>query len=349
MTKKLFIMIALVLAVVLGRVGFKVIQASGQFTELETTLADRCEYIDTAPGPEDIAIDHATGIAYFAATDRRVETPRPRGSIYRLDLNDPSSAPVEVLGDVPADFFAHGLSLWRDPEGVLRLFAVNHPKSGETVEIFEVANDEELEHVETVTSDAMYALNDVVAVGPRQFYATNDQRYKDGIGAILEVFLGLPLGELIYFDGDKGTKAVGGFAFANGVNVSLDGTQVYVAETIGRKLAIFDRDTTTGALNGRRNHNIGSGLDNIDVAPDGSLYIGAHPKLLAFTAHAEDPQTISPSEVIKFDPNDGSYETVYVSKDGELNGSATGAYWKGTLLVGGVFDPHIARCDNVKS
>lgn len=346
MIKKILLAIAIVGAIIIGRVLFKVGQASGQFVSLETVLADRCESIEVAPGPEDIEIDHETGIAYIAATNRRIVDRHPRGAIFMLDLNDPNSMPVEILGQDPADFYSHGISLWRGPEGNLRLFAINHPEAGEAVEIFDVEADGRLIHTETIKAPEMLALNDLVAVGPRQFYATNDQKYKEGIGAALELFLGLPLGELIYFDGEQADTVASGFAFANGVNTSLDGDQVYVTETIGRKLAIFDRDKASGALDKRKNYGLGTGADNIDVARDGAIYIGAHPKLLAFTQHASDAETVSPSQVVKFDPVTGDYESVYVSQDGELNGSATGAFWNDTLLVGGVFDSHIARCSN---
>ena len=347
MIKKVLLGVAIIAAIIIGRVLFKVGQASGQFVSLETVLADRCESIEIAPGPEDIEIDHETGIAYIAATDRRVLEPRPRGTIFTLDLNDPDAVPIEILGQEPADFYSHGISLWRGPDGKLRLFAVNHPEAGETVEVFDIAADGGLIHIETITSPKMFALNDLVAVGARQFYATNDQKYKDGIGAALELFLGLPLGEVIYFDGEETKKVASGFAFANGVNTSLDGSQVYVTETIGRKLAVFERDKVSGALSKRRNYGLGTGADNIDIAPDGTVYIGAHPKLLAFTKHASDPDAVSPSQVIRFDPVERDFESVYVSQNGELNGSATGAYWNDTLLVGGVFDSHIARCSNV--
>ena len=345
MAKKILLVIAVLVVAVLGRVGYKVAQASGQFIEIESVQADTCATIAVAPGPEDLVIDHATGFAFIAATDRRMRDPRPRGSIYMLDLNDPASVPVEVLGDTPNDFFGHGVSLWRGSDGALRLFAVNHPESGETVEIFDVAEDGQLQHAETIRSEVMHSLNDVVAVGPRQFYATNDQRFDGGIGGALEVFLGLPLGDLVYFDGEEAVIAASGFAYANGVNVSLDGQKIYVAETIGHNLAVFDRETNTGELSSRRDYGLSTGVDNIDVAPDGSLYIGAHPDLLAFTAHAGDPETISPSQVVRFDPEDGAITTVYASLDGELNGSATGAFWNGTLLVSGVFEPRLARCE----
>ena len=346
MAKKILLIVAVLVVAVLGRVGYKVAQASGQFTEVETVQAGTCSTIAVASGPEDLVIDHATGIAYIAATDRRVKNPRPRGSIYMLDLKNPNSLPVEVLGGTPNDFFSHGVSLWRGSDGGLRLFAVNHRQTGETVEIFDVAEDGQLHHAETIRSEVMHSLNDVVAVGPRQFYATNDQRFDGGIGGALEVFLGLPLGDLVYFDGKQAVIAASGFAYANGVNVSLDGQKIYVAETIGHNLAVFDRDEGSGELSSRRDYGLNTGVDNIDVAPDGSLYIGAHPDLLAFTAHASDPETISPSQVVRFDQSNGKFATAYASLNGELNGSATGAYWNDTLLVSGVFDANVARCEN---
>jgi len=111
-----------------------------------------------------------------------------------------------------------------------------------------------------------------------------------------------------------------------------------------QRINVYKRDIGTGELTERKRISIGTGADNIDVALDGSLYIGAHPDLLAYLEHVKDPAAISPSQVVHLDPKSGDYQTVFMSINGELDGSATGAYWQGSLLVGGVFESHVMRC-----
>ena len=223
MPKKLLIVSVLAIVIVLGRILFLVVPASGYFTDLESILMEQCKAVEVSAGPEDIAIDHRTGVAYIATTDRRHQSGQPRGAIYTLDLKDHNAEPRNILGRVPAEFYAHGISLWRDENDALRLFAINHSESGERVELFDVVGSGSLRHVETISADAMRSLNDLVAVGPRQFYASNDTRFKQGFGQLAELYLGLPLGSVIYFDGQNARTVADGFAYANGVNVSLDG------------------------------------------------------------------------------------------------------------------------------
>ena len=59
--------------------------------------------------------------------------------------------------------------------------------------------DGALTHLESVSFAEMHSPNDVVAVGPRQFYATNDRRHEQGIIAQLEAYLALPLTNVVYF------------------------------------------------------------------------------------------------------------------------------------------------------
>ena len=48
-----------------------------------------------------------------------------------------------------------------------------------TIEIF-LLQDDQLVHQKTVSDPALVSPNDLVAVGPEQFYVTNDHRYPGG-------------------------------------------------------------------------------------------------------------------------------------------------------------------------
>ncbi|GAB4525177.1 MAG: arylesterase [Amphiplicatus sp.] len=322
------------------------IAASGMLLKLEPRLADRCTRVDVSPGTEDVTIDPETRLAYISATDRRAALAgRPeRGGIFTLDLNA-GYAVREVSPEWPADFQPHGISLWRAADGRKRLFVVNHPAAGgHAVEIFNVEDDGSLTHLETVAFETMHSPNDVVAVGPRQFYATNDRGFEGGVMGTLEAWLALPFSSVVYFDGENGRIVRKGLVYANGINASHDGDAIYVAEFLRRRIGVYDRDGNTGALSRRDVVRLDVGPDNIEVARDGALWVAGHPKVFDFLKHVEDPDAVSPSYVARITPQTGDVSEVFIDATGAINGSSVGAVWDNTLIVGAVFDGHVMVC-----
>ncbi len=326
------------------------VPASGVFADLRPTLVERCVRVDIAPGTEDVAVDPELNAAFVSAGDRRAwfndgaAAGGARNGIYLMDL-DPPHAVRRVSPAGMEDFLPHGISLWRGPNGGKRLFVVNHPSTGEEiVEIFDVAADGALTHAESVSFEAMHAPNDVAAVGPRQFYATNDRGFKEGLLSLAEAYLALPFSSVVFYDGKAGRIVADGLAYANGVNQSKDGKTLYVAEFLKRRVAVFDRDPDTGALAHAATMPTRTGPDNIDVAADGALWIGGHTKVFDFLAHAEDPSAVAPSHVVRVDPETGENEDVFIDIDGVINGSSVGAVSRDRLVVGAVFDGHVMVC-----
>lgn len=343
---------ALILAAVIY-VGTQMVGASGVMVKLENKLVDECRRIDIAPGAEDVQIDPDTNIAYITAMERRAwysegtakiaET----NGIYALDLSASSleeiPPPIKISDDAPENFNPHGLYLWSNGEEK-RLFVVNHPTTGEEViEIFQLADDDKLTHLESISFDAMHSPNDVVAVGPRQFYATNDKGYEGGIMELLESYLALPLSSAVYFDGKYGTTATKGLTYANGINISPDGQTIYIAEFLKRKITSFSREEG-GKLKKIKSMKIPTGPDNIDVSADGMLWTAGHTKVFDFLAHAKDPSAIAPSHGVRINPATGETETVFVSAKGEINGSSVAAAGAGKLVIGPVFEGHVMVC-----
>lgn len=341
--------VGILLAAIL-RFAVHVIPASGLFAELEPVLVNQCTRVDVAPGTEDVEIDEATGQVFISTFDRRGwytgnNNDQKSGAIYMLDLSDNTLTPRMVSEDAPADFAPHGISLWTEDDGSRRLFVVSHRSSGEEViELFDIDDRGDLIHSESVMFTELYSPNDVVGVGNRSFYATNDRRYDEGLLGELESYLALPLTDVVYFDGVSGSVAARGLVYANGVSVSADGLSLFIAEPIKRRLSIFDRAPITGALTKTKTIRLNTAPDNIDVAPDGSLFIGGHPKIFDFIGHAEDEDTISPSHVIRVDPVTGEKDDVFIAIEGEINGSSVGAASDEFLIVGAVFDGHVMVC-----
>ncbi len=321
------------------------VPASGVFADVRPLLVQRCERVEISPGTEDVTFDPASGLAFVSAADRRGGA---RGGIHLLDPRQPGSARL-ISADAPDEFHPHGISLWTGDGGERRLFVVNHPAAGRhTVEIFDVVAGTDglpvLRHAETVAYPALSSPNDVLAVGPRSFYATNDRAWSDGPLAMVEGYLALPVASVSYFDGSEGRLVAGGLAFANGINASADGRSVYVAELLGRRVHVYDRDEASGDLEPRDSLSVPTAPDNIEVAADGMLWIGGHPRIFEFLAHAEDPSRSAPSHVVRVDPATGAVETVLVSLDGEISASSVAAVHGDVLVVGAVFDGHVLVC-----
>ena len=328
-----------------------IIQATGAYRDLVFEYDGSCEQIDGLIGAEDIQIDHQTGLAFISNQDRRKYrngTPE-EGYIAVLDMADPAAQPVRLSHDGATEFFPHGISLYRMENGGLRLFVISHPpEQAHRVEIFDVVGGETLVHVRTVEDPLMLSPNDLVAVGPEAFYYSNDHGSKTDLGRSLEDALRLPRANLAYFDGTSARIVADKMRYANGVNVSADGKTLYSAEITGRRIGIFDRDVETGLLSLRDVVAVNTLPDNIDVAEDGSLWVGAHPKILDFVAHAEDPEAHSPSEIIRLVPDPsgagGTVELIYLQDGAEISGSSVAAAYGEHFLIGAVFDPFIVKC-----
>lgn len=344
--RKFLALVSLAAVAVIGRIGWGIVPASGLFAGLEPKLIDQCRPVAVFPGTEDVTIDPDMNVAFISADDRRATfAGKPvQGGVYALRL-DGSDRVMKVSPDSFGEFHPHGLSLWRDPDGRKRLFVINHTlDEGDKVEIFDVGLGGALLHVDSVAFPEMTSPNDVLGVGPRSFYVTNDRAFEDVVLATIEAYLALPLSSIAYYDGSTGTIAARGLSYANGVNMSADGETVYASSFLGRFVAVYDRDAASGALKKRKTIRVNTGPDNIEVAADGALWIGGHSKVFDFLKHVKDTKAIAPSHVIRVDPDTGVVADVLIDLSGAINASSVGAVSDDTLVVGAVFDDHVMVC-----
>lgn len=355
--RRLLIGLGIVLAIV-SIFTWRFLAATGYFTTIKQEVTAQCTTIPSPPGPEDIQIDHAAQQAFVAASDRRAlagGNKAARGGVYMIDL----SAPVAdwqlhpVTAAMPADFHPHGLSLYKGPDGMRRLFVVNHHSDGtQAIDIFDVAADGSLTLVRSINDPLLVSPNDVVAVGPESFYATNDHGTADKMKGMIEDYFLSRSANFVYFDGNKMSIAGDRLLFPNGINVSADGKAIYVAEALGLSFHIYDRDIKTGVLTPRDYTRMGTGLDNIDVQEDGSLLIAAHPKMTSFVLHGRDASKLSPSQIIRLEPAKeglgGRAGTIYLNLGKQISGATVAAGYKDMMLIGNAFDPDILVCHQSK-
>ena len=127
---------------------------SGALADLQPTGLQQCQRVDIAPGTEDVAIDHETGLVYVATGDRRdwfggetaarasdneadndagsdagnvagsdagsdIAKSNPKNGIYVFPLDDPAA--IRRVTSVENDFLPHGISLWRGDNSLVGL------------------------------------------------------------------------------------------------------------------------------------------------------------------------------------------------------------------------------------
>jgi arylesterase/paraoxonase len=302
-------------------------------------------------GGEDLQIDWETGLVYVSAFDRRkhiYDDPSLNGAIYVFDLADPKGTVRVASKDAPSMFRPHGLSLYKGKDGSRRLFVVNHRDKDHSIEIFNVSKKGDLTLEESITGEKLISPNDVAAVGPRQFYFTNEANTDNQLRILIDSFTwGGRDGSLVYFDGADFTILKTEIAYANGVNVSADGQYVYVAEMLGECLSIFKKNQATGGLVLEEQVALNSKPDNIDIAEDGSIWIACHPKYLKLIGHFQDPAKLSPTQLIKVNHTPGIgtvVKEIFLSTGKEISGGTVGAFHNGILLLGSVTEKGVLVC-----
>ncbi len=341
---------ALVLVIIAGGLLVKTFYDAGEFKRIEPHFNGDCTSVGGVLSSEDITIHPHTGMAFISSADRRARWDRQKsvrqGAIYGFDLQSKNPQLVNLTADFAKEFNPHGIGLWIGGDGNCSLFVVNHRSDGHFVEIFDY-RDNHLVHRESVAGALMHSPNDVIPVGRRTFYVTNDHGNRSAFGRLAEEYLQMARSYVLYYDGKSFRKVAQRLAYANGINISHDGKLLYVAETVGHKVHLYDRHKESGTLARWFSIELDTGPDNIEIDKNGNLWIGCHPKLLTFVKYSKDPGRLSPSQVLKLSvkqADDYKVKEVYLNDGRPLSGSSVAAVFKGTLLIGSVFDNRVLIC-----
>lgn len=324
------------------------LDAFHQFSRVDDAFDGSCTPVNGIAGPEDVQIAHGARRAFISSYDRRQEEGAgQRGAVYAFNIDDPldaSSWKDRTLGK-PKRFEPHGIYLYEDDE-VSRLFVVNAATRG--IELYDVKEDGDLVYLETITERRLTSPNDIVAVGPRSFYVTNDSEPgRDTLLGRLYFLLRVGSGSVLYFDGDAWRVTADGLRFANGIAVNRAATKLYVAETAGSDIRIFNRDTQSGALTAASSVPVDGAPDNLNVDRTGSLWIAAHPKPLSLPGYFSNPDGRSPSLVLRFDDVDGAPARpvrIYSDDGKQLSASSAAARYGSTLIIGALLDTKFLIC-----
>ena len=344
----IFLRILAGVVVVVGLWFLYLYDAAGQFRDLEPVEAGACRPVVGAPGAEDMALDRGAAMALVSSDPRTGE----EGALYAYALQ---ANPEDRLAKLPVKLDVllrpHGISLFAREAGGGTLFVVNHGVGGDTVEVFAwqpALEGGALDHLRTVRDPLLVNVNDVAAVDDVRFYATNDHGSASPRGQAFEDYLRLARANVVYWDGATARVVASGIGYANGIALSPDGSELYVASTTTGEVLVYDRDVESGDVAFRKSIDTGTGVDNLTVDAHGELWIGAHPHLFSFLRHARDHARRSPSEVVWVDPDELAeppVRRVWLELGEELSGSSVALPFGSRILIGSVFETHFLVCD----
>ena len=324
----------------------KTIYDAGEFKTITNHFEGDCQSIFGIDGPEDITI-LSNGTALISSDNRWATLAgRPiQGNIYAYDLVDTKPTLNNLTPNLNFDFHPHGISVFEAPQHIY-VFVVNHKQTSHTIEVFTYAENK-LIYYKTISNEKLVSPNDVVAINENQFYVTNDHGSHSEFTKTIEDYLQLSSSNVLFYDGENFMVVVEDVKYANGINISPSKEIVYVAETIGKQLSLYTRNTDSNVLTFRKSIYMNTGVDNIELDQDGNLWIGSHPQMLAFTRHAKNKNNLSPSQVLRVSTDplpENSVDEIYLDTGEILSGSSVSAVYNKHMLIGAVFADHFLHC-----
>ncbi|KAM9216305.1 LOW QUALITY PROTEIN: serum paraoxonase/arylesterase 1 [Dugong dugon] len=324
------------------RSSYRKFNAAQEVTPVELPKCGLVKGIDT--GSEDLEIPNgltfiSSGLKYPGLKSFEPNEP---GKILLMDLNeeDPVVLELKITGDNDlASFNPCGISTFTD-DNTVYLLVVSHPDFKSTVELFKFQEEEKsLLHLKTIRHELLPNLNDLVAMGPQQFYATVDHYFVDPYLKSWEVYLGLARSYVVYYSPNDIRVVADRYDFANGINISPDGQYVCISELMAQKICVYEKHTNW-TLTPLKSLTFNTLVDNISVDPvTGDVWVGCHPHGIRIFFY--DERNPPASEVSLKNESDLSEEpkviVVYAGNGTLLQGSTVASVYKGKLLIGTLF------------
>jgi len=310
--------------------------------DIDEHFAGTCTSFELDGSGEDVHIDRARGLAYVSLFDRQALAkgdPVEPGDILRIDLTRSPLEAVSALADGP-QLRPHGISLFIDKSGQRHLFVINHPEDRATgkekIERYLEESPGAFRHQETFASPLIVRANDLVAVGERKFYVAQDVDRKSGE----------KLTELVYFNGSDYSVVANDIQSGGGINISPDYRTLYIAETGGKRIRVVGLDPSDGSVTTTQYVDLGTSPDNIDVAEDGSLWVGAHSNVAALVMHFIMGSN-APTQIVRIDLSGDQprVEEKYLNAGQQISAGSVGVTYGKKLLIGSITDRKLLICE----
>ncbi|XP_062035000.1 serum paraoxonase/lactonase 3 [Lepus europaeus] len=318
----------------------------GAVRELEPVEPQTCVLVEGLEnGSEDIDI-LPSGLAFISNGLKYPGMPNfapdEPGKIFLMDMNEqnPRAQELEISNGFEKESFnPHGISTFIDKDHTVYLYVVNHPHMKSTVEVFKFEEQQRsLVHLKTIKHELLKSVNDIVVLGPEQFYATRDHYFTNHVLALLEMFLDLHWTYVLFYSPKEVKVVAEGFSSANGITVSPDKKYVYVADVTAKNVHVMEKHDNWDLTELKVIH-LGTLVDNLSVDPaTGDILAGCHPngmKLLNY--NPEDPpgsEVLRIQNVLSEKPR---VSTVYTNNGSVLQGSTVAPVYQGKILIGTIF------------
>ncbi|HJN51978.1 MAG: hypothetical protein QGI68_12615 [Pseudomonadales bacterium] len=251
---------------------------------------------------------------------------------------EPGWGDADCPGVPGKSFSPHGLDLMQLADGRWRLAVVNHG-SRESVELFEVVNEESLPRIIwrgcAVGPDDAY-FNDVVILADGGFLVTHMMPKSAELLGTLKGLLGMDTGHVLHWSATEGFRQVAGTEapFPNGIEISDDEEVLFLNVYMGNEVRKIRR--SNGELLAKVEV---VRPDNITWGSDGRLLVASHvdglSELVACQNLARGACGFA-FEIVALDPGSMS-PTTLLSHRGAPMGAATVAVQIGTRLYLGSF------------
>jgi sugar lactone lactonase YvrE len=310
-----------------------------------------CRALPTAAGTGDIAIDNTRGIAYLAYLDRTPggDGKLQSGTVMLVDLKAAEPHIRAALLSDPPDFRPVALSLYIPPRGARRLFVVDAGIVTPAIQIFEQASTGAFALVKTISEPLLVNPTSIVATGPEQFYVTLDPSWRDPrdssrFARLYALALPSSRSSVTYYDGQRFTAGVSGLEMAAGLAASADGRTLYVSELGGKRLQIFERDATSGALKPKQSLALPSLPHHISADTEGNIWIASYPRAVAALKALEGTPVKAPTQVLKLAANATNVSEFYVNDGSALAGGSAAAAYAQRVLIASLSDRRLLLC-----
>ncbi|AXT56456.1 hypothetical protein D1815_12040 [Aquimarina sp. AD1] len=338
LTKRIALSLLLILLIFVVHI----LISTGFFRSVENNFEGTVLKEISIKGAEDITVNISEGFALISSTNREIYPPimEEKGALYFMDLKDNSFNLTNLTSSFNKPFAPHGISMIKK-DSTYTIMAINHTPKGHSIEVFSM-QDKNLIHKKTLKHPSLISPNDLVLIDENRFYITNDHKYTDGFGKILEEYLGLSISNVLYYDGENYIEVADGIAYANGINFDRKRNLLYVASPRAFLVKAYTKKDD-GTLEFIEDIPCNTGVDNIEIDSEGNLWIGAHPNLLRFGSYAKGKKETSPSEIIKITyngKNDYTIKQQYTDDGTGMSGSTVATPYKNLIITGNVMDDH---------
>jgi arylesterase/paraoxonase len=325
----------------------------GSIATVTPHFAGVCRELPIEANAADLVADNARGLVYLTYLDRLSGSGgrQPHGTVMLLDLGAAAPRVRAALSTDPPGFRPIGLSLYAPGQGPPRLFVISAPASAgasSSVEIFEQTPTGAFASVETIHDTLLTNPTAIVAVGPRQFYVTNGSGARSGFARVREVLFRPASSTIAYFNGERTVTAVTGLEMASGITSSADGREIYVSETSGKRLSIFERQAEGGTLKMREQVALDSGPANLSTDDKGNVWIAAHPRLLATLRNWSDASVRAPTQVLRFNPagrGAARQVEIYLNDGAQISAGSAAVAHGNHLVIGSDTDRRLVLCE----